>query len=91
MSTLDWTIKVKNAIRDPRVTICIDGDGHRSNYVQAFGLCEVVEGDVREDTLALIRKYKPVEADAVAHWEGIKAHRVLMVMRPDRLQWRYDE
>ena len=91
VSTLDWTIKVKNAIRDPRVTICVDGDGDRGNYVQAFGRCEVVEGDVRADTLTLIRKYKPVEADAVAHWEGIKTDRVMMVMRPDRLQWRYDE
>lgn len=91
VSTLDWTVKVRNAKRDPRVTLCIDGPGRRTNYVQVFGTCEVVEGDVRERTLDLIRKYEPVEADAVAHWEGIKDHRVLMIVTPERFQWRYDE
>jgi PPOX class probable F420-dependent enzyme len=90
VSTLDWTVKTKNAKRDPRVTLCIDGEGRRTNYVQVFGTAEVVEGDVRERTLDLIRKYEPVEADALAHWEGIKEHRVLLVVRPDRFQWRYD-
>ena len=91
VSTLDWTVKVKNARRDPRVTLCIDGPDRATNYVQVFGQAEVVEGDVRERTLDLIRKYEPVEADALAHWEGIKADRVLLVLTPDRFQWRYDD
>jgi PPOX class probable F420-dependent enzyme len=91
VSTLDWTVKVRNARRDPRVTLCIDGPDRRTNYVQVFGTTEVVEGDVRERTLDLIRKYEPVEADAVAHWEGIKDDRVLLVVTPERFQWRYDD
>lgn len=91
VSTLDWTVKVKNAKRDPRVTLCIDGPDRRTNYVQVFGTAEVVEGDVRERTLDLIRKYEPVEADAIAHWEGIKNDRVLLLVTPERLQWRYDD
>ena len=91
VSTLEWTVKVKNARRDPRITLCIDGPGRRTNYVQVFGVAEVVEGDVRESTLALIRKYEPVEADAQAHWEGIKEDRVLLVVTPERFQWRYQE
>ena len=91
VSTLDWTVKVKNARRDPRVTLCIDGPDRATNYVQVFGQAEVVAGDVRERTLDLIRKYEPVEADALAHWEGIKADRVLLVLTPDRFQWRYDD
>jgi PPOX class probable F420-dependent enzyme len=91
VSTLDWTVKVKNAKRDPRVTLCIDGPDRRTNYVQVFGTAEVVEGDVRERTLDLIRKYEPVEADALAHWEGIKDDRVLLIVTPERLQWRYDD
>lgn len=91
LSTLTWTVKVKNARRDPRVTLCIDGPDRRTNYVQVFGTAEVVEGDVRARTLDLIRKYVPVEADALAHWEGIKDDRVLLVVRPDRFQWRYDD
>lgn len=67
VSTLDWTVKVKNARRDPRVTLCIDGPDSATNYVQVFGQAEVVEGDVRERTLDLIRKYESVEADALAH------------------------
>ena len=59
VSTLGWTVKVKNAKRDPRVTLCIDGPSRRTNYVQVFGTAEVVEGDVRERTLDLIRKYEP--------------------------------
>jgi PPOX class probable F420-dependent enzyme len=91
VSTLDWTVKVKNAKRDPRITLCIDGPGRRTNYVQVFGTAEVVEGDVRERTLDLIRKYETEEADAQAHWEGIKEDRVLIVVTPERFQWRYDE
>ena len=88
---IEATIKVKNAKRDPRVTLCIDGPDRATNYVQVFGQAEVVEGDVRERTLDLIRKYEPAEADVLAHWEGIKADRVLLVLTPDRFQWRYDD
>jgi len=91
VSTLDWTVKVKNAKRDARVTLCIDGPDRRTNYVQVFGTAEVVEGDVRERTMDLIRKYVPAEADAIAHWEEIRAHRVLIVVAPERFQWRYDD
>jgi PPOX class probable F420-dependent enzyme len=90
VSTLHWTIKTKNLQRDPRVTLCIDGPARRTNYVQIFGICEVVEGDVRDQTMELIRKYEPVEEDAIAHWEGIKADRVLLKIRPTRFQWRFD-
>jgi PPOX class probable F420-dependent enzyme len=89
ISTLDWTVKVKNARRDPRVTLCIDGMARHTNYVQVFGTAEVVEGDVRERTLDLIRKYESSEADAQAHWEKIRDDRVLLVVRPERFQWRF--
>jgi PPOX class probable F420-dependent enzyme len=89
VSTLDWTVKVKNALRDPRVTLCVDGADRHSNYVQVFGTAEIVEGDVRERTLDLIRKYEPIESDALAHWERIKDDRVLLVVTPQRFQWRH--
>lgn len=90
VSTLDWTVKAKNVKRDPRVTLCIDPAIRRQNYVQIFGTAEVIEGDVREMTLELIRKYEPTEEAALAHWEGIKENRVLLVVTPERMQWRYD-
>jgi PPOX class probable F420-dependent enzyme len=91
VSTLDWTVKVRNAKRDPRVTLCIDGPSRRTNYVQVFGTAEVVEGDVRDKTLDLIRKYETTEEAAQEHWEGIKEDRVLIVVTLERFQWRYDE
>ncbi len=89
ISTLDWTVKVRNVKRDPRVTLCIDSGKRRENYVQIFGTAEVIEGDVRATTMDLIRKYEPIEEDAVRHWEGIKKDRVLIAVRPARMQWRY--
>lgn len=90
ISTLDWTVKVRNLRRDPRITLCIESGKRRGNYVQVFGTAEVIEGDVRETTLDLIRKYEPIESDAQRHWESIKPDRVLIAVRPRRMQWRYD-
>ncbi len=90
ISTLDWTVKVRNLKRDPRITLCIDAGQRRANYVQVFGTAEVIEGDVRETTLDLIRKYEPTEEASLQHWEDIKADRVLIAVRPARMQWRYD-
>jgi PPOX class probable F420-dependent enzyme len=90
ISTLDWTVKVRNLKRDPRVTLCIDSGKRFENYVQIFGTAEVIEGDVKETTLDLIRKYEPTEEASQRHWEEIKEHRVLIVVTPTRMQWRYD-
>ena len=90
ISTLDWTVKVKNLKRDPRITICIDEGKRRTNYVQVFGTAEVIEGDVKETTLDLIRKYEPTEEASQQHWEDIKEDRVLIAVTPSRMQWRYD-
>lgn len=88
VSTLDWTIKVRNVRRDPRVTLCIDSGVGRGDYVQVFGRCDLVEGDVRDETLELIRKYRSTEEAVLAHWERIHEDRVLMRVIPRRWQWR---
>lgn len=90
ISTLDWTVKVRNVRRDPRVTLCLDEGDRRGNYVQVFGTAELHEGDVEDMTLALIRKYIPDEAAAQAHWRSIEPDRVLIVVTPTRMQWRYE-
>ena len=89
VSTLDWTVKVKNLRRDPRVTLCIDPGVRRVDYAQVKGIAEIIEGDVREGTLELIRKYEPDEESALRHWEDIKEDRVLIKVVPQRWQWRY--
>ena len=89
VSTLDWTVKVRNVRRDPRVTLCIDPGVRRADYVQVTGIAEIIEGDVRDGTLPLIRKYEPDDETTLAHWEGIKTDRVLIRVRPLRWQWRY--
>jgi PPOX class probable F420-dependent enzyme len=90
ISTLDWTVKVRNLKRDPRITLCIDAGGRRLNYVQVFGTAEVIEGDVKAITLDLIRKYEKTEEASQRHWEQIKKDRVLIAVTPTRMQWRYD-
>ena len=90
ISTLDWTVKVRNLKRDPRITLCIDTGKRRENYVQVFGTAEVIEGDVKAITLDLIRKYEPTEEASQRHWEDIKEDRVLIAVTPTRMQWRYD-
>jgi len=90
ISTLDWTVKVRNLKRDPRITLCIDAGKRRANYVQVFGTAEVIEGDVKAITLDLIRKYEPTEEASQRHWEEIKEDRVLIAVSPTRMQWRYD-
>jgi PPOX class probable F420-dependent enzyme len=55
VSTLDRTVKVRDVRRNPRVTLCIDSGTGSGDYVQVFGRAELVEGEVRERTLALIR------------------------------------
>jgi len=89
ISTLDWTVKVRNVRRDPRVTLCIDPGVRSADYAQVSGLAEVIEGDVRGGTLPLIRKYEPDDETTLAHWEGIRADRVLIRVRPVRWQWRF--
>jgi PPOX class probable F420-dependent enzyme len=90
ISTLDWTVKVKNLKRDRRITLCIDAGKRRANYVQVFGTAEVIEGDVKDTTLDLIRKYEPTEEESQRHWEEIKQDRVLIAVTPTRMQWRYE-
>jgi PPOX class probable F420-dependent enzyme len=90
ISTVDWTVKIRNLKRDPRITLCIDEGKRRTQYVQVFGTAEVIEGDVKETTLDLIRKYEPTEEAAQRHWEEIKEDRVLIAVTPTRMQWRYD-
>jgi PPOX class probable F420-dependent enzyme len=90
ISTLDWTVKVRNLKRDPRITLCIDSGKRRENYVQIFGTAEVIDGDVKETTLDLIRKYEPTEEASQQHWEEIKEDRVLIAVTPTRMQWRYE-
>ena len=52
------TAKVHNLRRDARIVLCID-DPVSGDYVQIIGTARLIEGpEVREPTLALIRKYR---------------------------------
>jgi len=92
----------KEPIEDPYVTKeMVNGStflrelaekiGAKPNVVRRSVRAEVVEGGVKERTLELIRKYEPIEEDAQKHWEDIKEGRVLIVVTPERFQWRYDD
>jgi PPOX class probable F420-dependent enzyme len=88
ISTPASTAKAHNLRRDPRIVLCID-DPASGDYVQVIGTARLVVGpDVREPTLALIRKYM-AEPDVLPHWETISAasEHVLIVVRPERFLW----
>lgn len=91
VSTLGWTVKVRNVRNDTRVTLCIDSGVSSGHYVQVFGRAELIEDDVRERTLTLIRKYRVGEAAVLEHWERIREGRVLIRVHPERWQWRFPE
>ena len=83
------TVKVRNVRRDPRVTMCLDGDalGVRE-YVQVEGLATIVDEDQEATTLRLIRRYIADDAAAVRRWEVIREGRVLIRVEPRVWQWR---
>jgi PPOX class probable F420-dependent enzyme len=88
ISTSAATAKIHNLRRDPRTVLCID-DPESGDYVQVIGTATIVEGaDVREPTLALIRKYRD-EPDVIPHWETIStaSECVIIVVRPERFLW----
>ena len=88
ISTSAATAKIHNLRRDPRIVLVID-DPASGDYVQVIGSATIIEGpEVREPTLALIRKYRD-EPDVVPHWETISAASecVLIAVRPDRFLW----
>ena len=59
--------------------------------IQASSQRALDHGMTLARTLDLIRKYETTEEDAQKHWEDIKEDRVLIVVTPERFQWRYDD
>jgi PPOX class probable F420-dependent enzyme len=89
ISTAAWTAKVRNILRDPNVSMCID-DPVSGDYVAIYGRASVIDGPAaRDPTLELIRKYR-AEPDVIPHWERINADndRVIIAVAPERILWR---
>jgi PPOX class probable F420-dependent enzyme len=89
ISTIASTAKVRNVLRDPNVSLCID-DPVSGDYVAIYGRAVVIDGPAaREPTLQLIRKYRS-EPEVVPHWERINRNndRVIIALDPERLLWR---
>jgi PPOX class probable F420-dependent enzyme len=89
ISTAAWTAKVRNILRDPNVSVCID-DPVSGDYVAIYGRASVIEGAAaRGPTLELIRKYR-AEPDVLPHWERINADhdRVIIAVDLERVLWR---
>lgn len=89
ISTLARTAKVRNILRDPTVSLCID-DPVSGDYVAVYGRATVIGGPAaREPTLDLIRKYRP-EPEVLPHWDRINRNndRVVIAVDPRRVLWR---
>lgn len=90
ISTADWTAKVKNLRRDPRMSLCIDDVlSNGELYVTVYGTGQIIAGPAaREPSLAIIAKYRAPEL-VVPHWDGINRRndRVVIAMTPERWVW----
>ena len=77
--------KYKNLARDPRMSLCID-DVKGFGYVTAEGKAEIRDTDIWADTKKILVKYRGEEGGA-AYLETLKSQpRVLVVMKPTRME-----
>jgi PPOX class probable F420-dependent enzyme len=86
ISTPNWTAKVKNVRRDPRVAVCVD-DPLSGSYVAISGVADLIEGSlVGEATWPLLLKYLHSD-EAAVRWKRINADRdrVVIVVRPNKI------
>ncbi len=83
------TVKVRNLRRDPRVTICIDGNREDTRYVILQGRVQIVEPNAGEQEAyrwRIIRHYHNSEADARRYHDSIRnSPSVLLVLEPDKI------
>lgn len=89
ISSPEWTRKVRNIRRDPRVSVCID-DQVSGTYVTMFGTAELVEGNgVQDATWPVLLKYLH-EDEAGVRWTRLSGNhdRVVIAVRPQRMVWR---
>ena len=87
VATMGSTVKVHNLRRDTRVALCIDRVEPPEAYLQVSGRAEIIETDVREQTLPLIAKYVSPAAAVEKHWEKLEGDRILLRVVPDRWHW----
>lgn len=87
VATMGSTVKVHNLRRDPRVALCIDRMDPPEAYLQVTGRAEVIETDVRAQTLPLIAKYVSPAAAVEAHWDKLEGDRILIRVVPERWHW----
>ena len=77
--------KYKNLVRDTRMSLCID-DVTGFGYVTAEGKVEIREQDIWEDTRKILVKYQGEEGGA-KYLDRMKTEpRVLVVMKPTRME-----
>ena len=79
--------KYKNLVRDSRMSLCID-DVTGYAYVTAEGQAEIRATDIWEETGKILTKYRGEEGGA-AYLEQLKKQpRVLIVLKPSRMELR---
>jgi PPOX class probable F420-dependent enzyme len=90
ISSPNWTRKVRNIRRDPRISVCID-DQVSGTYATMFGRAELVEGtEVESETWPILIKYLHPD-EASVRWRRINADgdRVVIRLQPRRIVWRH--
>ncbi len=83
------TAKHRNLQRDPRISICVDGDRADVRTVIIYGTAEIIEtGHPNQEAMRrrIIRHYHDNEAEARAYMESVRdMPSVLLVVTPQKI------
>jgi PPOX class probable F420-dependent enzyme len=84
ISTVKRTVKWKNLVLDQRCSVIADDPaGH---YVSASGVAELVDGDVYDETLRIVQKYKtPAEIEEYMAEIYREGERTIIRLKPERV------
>jgi PPOX class probable F420-dependent enzyme len=89
ISIPEGSVKHRNLLRDPRVSVCVDGGRQDVRAVMLYGTVVIKHGDepvTQEMEWRIIRAYYPAEDAAHQYYESVKdTPSVLLILTPERV------
>ena len=83
------TAKVRNLVRNPAITLCIDGGRGDARYVVVYGTAHLIEPEQplqAETRRRIIRHYHDSDEAAEAYYQSVKGDpAALIVITPEKI------